>query len=61
VRRGAPSGPFLGLGLISLAFVAGAQTSALSYLQSISDQFQQTVDVYTDADAAGNLFLDNRE
>ena len=34
----------------------GVAGSTLSYLQLISDQFQGTVDVYTDADAAGNRF-----
>jgi len=37
-------------------FVPGARASALSYLQMVSDMFQQTIDVYTDADAAGNHF-----
>jgi hypothetical protein len=31
-------------------------TPATVYLQGVSDQFQSTVDVYTDADAAGNHF-----
>jgi hypothetical protein len=31
-------------------------TAAISYLQQASDRYQHTVDVYTDADAAGNHF-----
>lgn len=42
--------------VVSSATVADAQPSALSYLQMVSDMFQQTIDVYTDADAAGNHF-----
>jgi hypothetical protein len=51
--------------LCSVLFVMGAdiapgQSSSLSpatvYLQGVSDRYQNTVDVYTDADAAGNHF-----
>src|SRR5262249_40194895 len=40
--------------LIPLAMES--QTSATNYLQHTSDTYQHTVDVYTDADAAGNHF-----
>jgi hypothetical protein len=36
-------------------------TAATVYLQQTSDRYQHTVDVYTDADAAGNHFADRGE
>ena len=44
--------------LCGVRAVSAAENSsaAVQYLKSVSDQFQQTVDVYTDADAAGNHF-----
>ncbi len=42
---------------ILMALPVNSNASTISYLQLISDQFQQTIDVYTDADAAGNHFL----
>jgi uncharacterized protein (TIGR03437 family) len=51
---------FLVIALIAarlLAMPSISSASSISYLQLISDQFQETVDVYTDADAAGNHFL----
>jgi hypothetical protein len=35
---------------------ASAASATMTYLQQASDRFQHTVDVYTDADAAGNHF-----
>jgi virginiamycin B lyase len=47
---------WVALWMLSLSLVSRADASAFTYLQSVSDQFQQTIDVYTDADAAGNHF-----
>lgn len=42
--------------MLTLASFASSQTPATIYLRNTSDRYQQTVDVYTDADAAGNHF-----
>ena len=38
------------------AFLALGQTASVTYLQSASDRYQHSVDVYSTADAAGNHF-----
>ena len=42
--------------VLPCGLIPGAHASTLSYLQTVLDRFQQTIDVYTDADAAGNHF-----
>ena len=60
-KGGFQMGLFLRLAVVLfLVLVMGrgreAAASSLTYLQMVSDRFQKTVDVYTDADAAGNHF-----
>src|SRR5690349_1614444 len=44
------------LALLVTPFVLAAQGTATAYLTAALDRYHNTVDVYTDADAAGNHF-----
>ena len=50
---------FVSIFVVAIASASGQTptvTPATAYLQKVSDQYHKTVDVYTDADAAGNHF-----